>query len=307
MKKKTRSIIFLYVAALIVLFIIIYVFPKLGGALERTSLIEYGEISTSNVADLIVIRDEGVAKSEDEGEIHHYFDDGDFLRKGTKVLDIAGNQAGYKLKNSAYISYTIDGLEKKLTPESISELSKRNIDKMKPVTTKLKTRRAAKGQPLYKAVKNNYWYVLFWLEKEEAINYQKGKAVTLKTKNEEVLGKVHFIKDEGKYFRICLAFNRNFDKFLNVREMEAKIITLRVEGLIVANKSITVKNGQTGVYVKDVVGEFNFVPVSVIATDGEYSAVKNEPFLVEVDGKEKLVKTVKVYDEILNHPGKEKQ
>ena len=53
--------------------------------------------------------------------------------------------------------------------------------------------------------------------------------------------------------------------------------------------------------VKQTSGEFVFTRIKVIASDGEYSVLKDVSFTDE-DGNS--VDTVNVYDEILKRPGK---
>ena len=62
------------------------------------------------------------------------------------------------------------------------------------------------------------------------------------------------------------------------------------------NSSIAEKNGQKGVYVKQKNGDYKFVRINVIATDGENSVVSRMYFL---DEKGKTITTVQNYDEVL--------
>ena len=60
--------------------------------------------------------------------------------------------------------------------------------------------------------------------------------------------------------------------------------------------SIAEEDGTKGVYVKDKFGNYNFTPISILAQDGEVTAVEKNYFY---DSEGKTVSTVKNYDEIL--------
>ena len=79
----------LFILALIVLFIIIYVFPTVSGALTRTSFVEYGSIQTTDDVTAYFVRNEKVYKARSAGEIQYYFDEGEFLRKGERILSVS--------------------------------------------------------------------------------------------------------------------------------------------------------------------------------------------------------------------------
>ena len=72
-----------------------------------------------------------------------------------------------------------------------------------------------------------------------------------------------------------------------------------VSGLIINNGSLTTKGKQVGAYVKKTTGDFVFMPVQVIVSDGERSLIAEGTYF---DEKGLPVDTVKVYDEVLRNP-----
>ena len=73
-------------------------------------------------------------------------------------------------------------------------------------------------------------------------------------------------------------------------------------GILINNESITInQEGDIGVYARRKNGDFEFVRIKVINTDG-YTSVVEDSVFYDDNGKE--VKTVDIYDEILRKGGK---
>ena len=98
---------------------------------------------------------------------------------------------------------------------------------------------------------------------------------------------------------MLLETNRYFKEFADFRMKNVKIISSDVEGLKIPNSALTTKGDVVGVMVGDKSGEFNFIPVKIITSDGKHSIIKGNIYYDE-DGK--LVNTVRIYDEILRKP-----
>ena len=88
MKWKKR-IVFLFCMVLIILFIIIYVFPNVTGALKQTEIIEYGSLQVTDQVTAFFVRSEKVHFADKPGTIHYYVQEGEQVRKGVKILDIS--------------------------------------------------------------------------------------------------------------------------------------------------------------------------------------------------------------------------
>ncbi|GAB1476674.1 hypothetical protein MASR2M70_15100 [Bacillota bacterium] len=302
--KAKRILLYLFVIAVLGLAGVIYVYPMLTGALTRTAIVEYGNLKVSAVETCYFVRDEKVVKASSSGGIQYYYQEGDLARKGTKIADILASGEAYTAEANCLVSYYVDGLEGVFTPGSISELKKEKAESIEAEPKNIRRESAVAGEPLYKTVDNSAWYVAIWAKPENVIKYEKGKTVYINLPLGEVKGTIHDIIDSGDSWLILLKFTRYYEEMPKIRKIEAEVITSDYEGLIIANRSITTLEGRTGVYVRDISGEFVFTPVSVIASDGEYSLVEGSCFY-EKDGENSLkVQTVNAYDEILNHPEK---
>lgn len=396
MKKKKR-LIMLFCTTLVILFIIIYVFPNVTGALKKTEIIEYGSIQVTDQVTAYFVRNESVYFANKSGSLKYYAQEGEQVRKGAKILDIASG--GDKDEESSYqsilervsqfnggeslfsddlkkikaqikkleadhdvaikeseteqaarleeqikrlnqkkdyiqandaeakeeiikknktsngtgiipdnyicstngvISYYIDGYESEFTPESMMLLNRKKVEGLNIDVQKLARKTTLSKEPLYKVVDNKKWYVVFWVAPENIVKYEKGHTAKINLPLGQVEGKIYDIIDNKDDWLVILEFNKYYEEFAQIRKIDAEVITSDYSGLIIKNQSITTKDGQPGVYVKDKNGEYVFKPVKIITSDGESSLVEVSFFYT--DNGAKKVETVNIYDEILKKP-----
>jgi hypothetical protein len=131
------------------------------------------------------------------------------------------------------------------------------------------------------------------------VKYEKGKKATLNLPLGQVDGTIYDIIDDQDQWLVILEFNKYYEEFAQIRKADAEVVTSDYSGLIIRNESITTKDGQPGVYVKDKSGEYIFKPVKIITSDGEWSLVEVSYFY---DKNGDRVETVNIYDEILKKP-----
>ena len=89
MKKFKKGLISIFIIAIVVLYIIIYALPNLTGALKKTVILEYGGIQVTDQVTAYFIRDEKVYFANKTGAINYYIEEGEQIRKGVRILDIA--------------------------------------------------------------------------------------------------------------------------------------------------------------------------------------------------------------------------
>lgn len=400
-RKRRRIWIPTLAAAIVILLLIIYVFPSVTGVLETTSAIEYGSLQVVDSVDVYFVRDETVYYASRAGQIQYNVNEGDVVRKGTKILQIKGGGdsgsdgnwntilnrvAGFnmgaslfsddmkrvddeladlsntlksenekrlpdqstiadlqneidklKLKkehilsaggsvsmdmnaqsmpvgsyglapssyNSPYnglISYYIDGYETEFSPANMRLLSGEKVKKLDLSHSEQNVKRkyTRVNEPLYKSVKNNNWYALFWVNQSDISKYKKNADITLRLPKGDVKGSVFDIVADGDEYMIILQFDRYYQDLCQLRKVHAEVVSSDYRGLKVLNSSITTKNGQAGVYVKDISGDYVFKPVKIIASDGEYSLLESSTFQKDTSQGAISVNTVEPYDEILN-------
>ncbi len=302
--KFKRILLYLFIASVLALAVIIYVYPMVTGALTQTSVVEYGNLQVTANATCYFIRRETVVPAGSSGTIQYYMDEGSLVRKGTKVADIVHGGGSYTALENGVVSYYVDGLEEIFSPDNMASLKKDRVEELEIEGNNIKRDSAVAGEPLYKVVDSSVWYAALWPEPENVIKYKKGETVYLNLPLGQVRGTTYDIIDSEGSMLVLLRFDRYYEDLPKLRKMDVEIITSDYEGLIIANKSITTLEGKPGVYVKDISGEFVFTPVSVITSDGEYSLVESSFFYEKEGDKSIKVSTVDAYDEILNHPEK---
>lgn len=401
MNKFKKRAIYVFLSALVVLFIIIYIFPNITGALKKTVIIEYGGLQITDHVTGYFVRNESVYFANKTGSIKYLVEEGEQVRKGVKILDITAEHIndedssyekmierierfnggesifsddikkinsqikklqaeaeqamesgdteaasnineqikrlskkkqyiqetdesakkemikqngsasikGYDIIPEQYISqtngvvsYYLDGYESEFSPENISLLSKDKVEKLKIEVDNLKRETTLSKEPLFKIVDNSQWFVIFWVRPENIVKYEKGKPAVINLPLGQVEGMIYDIIDDNGEYLVILEFNRYYEEFAKIRKIDIEVITSDYKGLKIYNESITTKEGQPGVYVIHKSGEYVFVPVKIITSDGVCSLVEVSYFYTD-DGATK-VDTVNIYDEILKKPSK---
>lgn len=323
MKKKTKLLIFIYLIIVISLAIIIYVVPSVTGWLTPTVVLEYGNLTDTDRQECYFVRDEKVYLAGTTGDLNYYFDEGVKLKKNTAVLSISAN-GGQAPEESVYqdlitklggngavssdcrtefkgvVSYFIDGYEAYFTPDKILGLNYeevKHLDIDEPINL---TRTAAfRNEPIYKISQNENWYATCWVSDGNIAKYEQGKEVILRLPLGDVEAVVTSISDKGEMWQVVFETDRYYEDFSKIRKEEIDIVTSDYNGLIVPNRSIATHDGQPCVYVKQTTGEYEFVPINIIGSDGEYSVVSESYYY---DGEGQKVNTVITYDEILKNP-----
>lgn len=135
--KKNRKLLVLFCTTLVILFIIIYVFPNVTGALKKTEVIEYGSLQVTDQVTAYIVRSETVYFANKSGNINYYIQEGEQVRKGTTILDIASG--GQEVKESSY-QKLMDRISRFNSGESIFG---DDIKKLKTQIVKLENERDA--------------------------------------------------------------------------------------------------------------------------------------------------------------------
>jgi len=305
MKNKVKNInkknifAYIFIAAIIGLFIIIYILPNVSDAFKQTVVIEYGGIQVKEQVTCFIVRDETVYFSESQGEIEYFVNEGEQIRKGTKVLESIANRKAYIADKRGMVSYYVDGLEGYFKPDTMISLKYEDTKKLNLNMVNTKSKKTESGKPLYKIINGNIWYAIYWIDKESIINYEKGNRVKLILPKSSVQGIVSdIIQKEDAYF-IILKFDRYYEGLPELRKVSAEVITSDYRGLTIPNECITTSGDITGVYVKDVSGEFVFKPIKVLTSDGINSLVECTYYYENTPEGQKKIETVDIYDEVL--------
>ena len=328
MAKKNRKPIYIFILALILLYVVIYIIPKVTGVFETTEILKAGTLQVSEDATCYFVREETVYEAGSAGSLDYLVDEGTHIRKGTKVVKLTEDQAkskdsaeeksdykdiitrlsdyvvrsaDCKAQSSGILSYYIDGYEHYFSPKTMDELKYDKVEDLKVKAKDTKRKSTLEREPIFKVCDNDNWYLVCWVEAGSIAKYEVGKSVTVQLPQGDVEATVRSITEDGERWRIIFRSNRYYEAFASSRVEEATIVSQDYNGLIAKSKSITTKDGKPGVMVKQTSGEYAFTQVKVIAGDGEYSVLQDVSF---IDENGNSVNTFNVYDEILKNPGK---
>lgn len=323
MKKKIRKKpVLIFLIAVIALYVVIYIVPTVTGALVSSYVVEYGELKTEDNTTGYFVRNEKVYLAGETGKTNVYIKEGTLVRRGTAIMEVSASgdgsvaskyedlltrlgksgetASGYKVNPGGVVSYYADGYEGKLTPtnmekENLAYYSKLSQDDVLDLSRK----KVSKGEPVFKIVDRTKWYLVCYIDKSSADRYAEGDSVTVEFEDDSVETTVYSIKNQDGKTRVILESINYYKKFAQLRNAQVSLVTADTMGLIIENSSITEKKGVKGVYVKNKTNDYNFVPIQVIATNGEKSIVSKSSYY---DAKGNLVETIDTYDEVLKKP-----
>ena len=321
LSKKTKRIIAVYLAALLLLYIIVEVLPEVTDIFETTQTLEPGTLRIAYETTGYLIKDESVGIAPESGDIQYLVAVGTAVKKGYPIVSVTpdgesnqdarfgeymnkldgyvGLSEEYKSPISGVFSLTVDGYEDYFTPDKMDKIKRETVESLSYKSANLERSSVIEGEPIYKVSNDDNWYVLCWVDKETAESYSEGRAVSLELPEGTVDASVHSVREDGDDYRVIFYLNVYYEAFCESRAVDMSIVTSDNEGLLVDNKCIVEKNGQQGVYVVDKNGDYVFTRISVISTDGEQSVIEDATF---VDEEGNQVYTVDVYDEVLKHP-----
>lgn len=322
--KKTKKAICIYAAALIILYLVIYILPKVTDVFETTQVLEPGNIKLAYDTTGYFIKEESVGIASETGEIDYLVEVGTAIKRGHELVSVKRNNDDgdktprfgeyterlkgygglyktYYAPISGVFSLTIDGYEDYLTPEKMDKVKRETVEELSYDMAELERKSVIKGEPIYKVTWDDYWYVLCWVDEKTVGTYTEGRTVTLELPEGNVKAKIQSInkEKESNDYRVIFYLNVYYEALAESRAEDISIVTSDNEGLIVDNKCIIEKEGIKGVYVVDKNGDYHFTPIKVIAYDDKQSVIEDVTFYDE-EGYQ--VYTVDVYDEVLKNP-----
>ena len=303
--KKSKNLKFKILAVVLVLLFIglyayIYIVPSVSDIFVETYIAEYGTLEIGEETEYLIVRDERLYTADESGEVDRAVSAGKLMRKNSRIVTV-GSTAYYS-QNRGIVSYHYDGLETVYTPEEMANISIKALntkndegDEKNPVKECVKT--AQDGSPVFKIVDNKAWYVICWLENAKAEGFEPGKTMSVRFDDGTQLEmKVFQVNEQGKNKQIILSCNRYYEKFDRIRTGKCKLIKTSKSGILLEADSIIEKDGQTGVNLVNILGTAKFVPVKILATDGETTVVESNMYR---DSEGRPVETIKNYSEIM--------
>ena len=221
--------------------------------------------------------------------------------------ELASNSEYIKAPVSGVVSYRIDNLEEKLTPDTIESLDKKYLEDLDIKTGQMVTTSNAMG----KIVNNYEAYIVVILESNEARESQVNDRVKLRLSSDnEIVSKITYKKElEDKSILIVFRITDNIEQLIDYRKISFDIIWWSVEGLKIPNNAIVYDNGNSYV-VRSRAGYLDKILIKTLQQNDKYCIITNystEELInmgfsnSEINNMKKLT----IYDEILADPNAE--
>ena len=296
-KKKSHLPVILaivFVLILIGLYAYLYLLPQISGSRAENSVVSFASIQESAQLKCIIAREESVYRSGGAGSVSFYVEEGTKTRKGTKVADVyADSRKSFLAEKTGFISFYLDGMEEYFNPSGFADLDPDAIARMDSIVPEFtQPKELAEDKPLFKLVSSDIWYVLMLVPKDLQYQYSIGQQLTVEfEKDVSVPARVSYIKDGQDYRLVCAEVSRWYDKMLQLRSVEANIISSTTEGLLIPSEAIATNGENYGVYVQGLDGEYSFRTIEVLIEGPENT-------LIASGGQ------VKLYDEVLKDASK---
>lgn len=209
-----------------------------------------------------------------------------------------------KAPMSGIVSYKVDGLEDKLTPDMFSSLSKKYLESLDLKTGKI----VASNNEGGKVIDNFCCYIATISDSEDAKNAEVGQKVSVRlSNNAEISAEItNIIKEDNEEILLILKINEQIEELINYRKISFELIWWSKTGLKIPNQSIVTENYLNYV-VRNRAGYLSKLLVKVTKTGDKYSIV--EPYdteeLKELGFSNSEIisyKKITLYDEILLNP-----
>lgn len=323
--RNIRKYIILYLALILILYLVIEMVPRMTTAFETTQILEPGNLVLTCEATGYVIKEEVISIAPESGSVKYLVKDGTPVSKSRKVVEIQDSGAtmeasrkyadlmdgldGYsgifekkKAPISGIFCLSMDGSEQAMNPAHMDSLTYEKVKELPMKARSLETGAVAAGDPMYKVTDDNKWYVVCWLDKEEAGGYSEGQDMKLNLPAGSVDATIRSVTKEEDRYKVIFYTDMYYKELATSREVEMTITSSDRSGLLVDNECLIEKEGKQGVYVRNKNGDYYFVQVNVIETDGKQSVISESSYYDPE--KEDIVYTVSVYDEVLKQPEK---
>ena len=337
--KGKRKTIILYLVFLVLLYLVVVTVPKVTGLFQTTTIIDTGTLSVSCESSGFVVKREAIGTAEEDGHIRYSCDVGTVVAKHRNVVNITGKEDadedakgdGDKQKQedeeekvslsysgvmkqldgfsrveksnrapiSGIFSLSMDGGEKYFSPENLDKITRKDAEGQSLKDKDLERSSVKEGDPVYKITGDNKWYIVCWMNEEDAKTFGEGEDVTLHMPEGSGTARIRSVNKEEKEYRVIIETSMYYEKLPETRNADITISGSDTTGLMLDNRCIIKKHGREGVYVRDKNGDYYFVPINVIRTDGKRSIVSETTYY---DAEGQAVYTVNVYDEVLKNP-----
>lgn len=165
--------------------------------------------------------------------------------KTTYEKQLAKSQSAMTASAAGVLCLSYDGLEESLQPEQAAEVTKKQIGDGK-VEYISKAKNVAKGDPLFKIVESNKWYIVAYLPSTTTAGWkaQTSKALNVMTEEENlrVSATIESLEAGEKETKVVFSSYEHMEEFMDTRTISFSLEGEIVEGLKIPNDAIVEKS-----------------------------------------------------------------
>lgn len=251
---------------------------------------------------------------------------GELSPAGSKLKELIDERLDYetqlngakqvlKAPKAGLVSYRVDGYENILTPNSLSSLSSKELEKLKVNVGQVIPINTSK----VKIIDNFSCYIAIPIDSEEGKEVRLNDKIYLRfdhTEDDLASGTVDYITEEKDGRIIVVKITSNIEELVKYRKVNLDVVWWRDTGLKIPNDAIqytSVQNSETGAVIENIptvtTQKSTYTEtawVKIIRQANNFSIVENytDAELLEMGLSEKDIEnrqTIKLYSEVLLH------
>lgn len=205
---------------------------------------------------------------------------------------------------SGVVSYRVDGLEEKLTPNNFDDLNKNYLEDLDLKTGHI----VATSNEMGKVINNYECYIATIMDSKEAKEASVGKKVKLRLSTQDEISATisHIAEQNDKSVLVVFKISDCVEKLIDYRKISFDVIWWKYEGLKIPKSAITYENGLSYV-VRNRAGYQDKILVEILKENENYCIIDNydNEELRNLGYSTKDIndmKKISIYDEIVLNP-----
>ena len=171
---------------------------------------------------------------------------------------------------SGIVSYRVDGLEEKLTPENFSIINEKYLEDLGLKTGQIISASNESG----KVIDNFKCYIAITLNSKEAMQAKVNDKVKIRISNDEEDAKIIQINEESGKRTIIFEMNQMSENLINHRKIAVDVIWWDVSGLKVPNQAL-IKENELYYVIRDKAGIQSKILVKVKKQTDKYAIIES--------------------------------
>ena len=212
----------------------------------KLAVVKYGHVVDGFNTKSLVVRDERIIKSPLSGTFYPLCKEGKRLSYGQPVARLKNEEKGSTTlynKMSGIVSFSVDGLENKITPGSINKI---NINEFYDINRNYKHLSQhvfiRKNEYVYRVINNYNMYLVIKTSQTEAERYRINETVFARDlefdSNKLIEAKITNIIEQNKKALIVLKLDRFISRWLDVRWVDIEFIKNIYRGRVIPANSV---------------------------------------------------------------------